>query len=293
MIEEIYQKINTFKENSLHTFIFASIINCLFIFYLIYRAILNQTMVIVVIIFIVVFLLDSLWYFSRMFSNSKQINIILLEQLIPYMLNQVNYEFQLSNEKFLKEDTIKSLFISKYGSFSSYQIVKGTINHIPIRFSYVTSIISNGKSSYDVFSGTYLSFKLQKKYDGIIQLRDKGRIEKNKKLDLVCHPFIGEIVNKYPNIHCFTNHDRLAVQLMSENLFALYDEIKKETKKGLYLSIFEDELVIGIHDRNNLFRFPALKKINSELYDKKISLFNKIYRVIDVTAQYINDNLNN
>lgn len=291
MLEEIFQKINQYKKNNLLIFLNITFINLCFGIYLIYRGIMHQEMTLFVVSFIFLLISDILVFIIVVIQNSKKINEIINEQLMPYMLRQINYDYQLTDVKFTKDEAMKSLMISRYGSFKSLNIVKGITNDIPYRFSYVTNYVSSGQSYQDVFSGTYISFTHTKIIDGIVQLRDKGRIEKNKKSGVVTHQYKGGISDRFRDIKFFTSQDLLGETLITEDLVRLYGILKNAYKKGVYVSITKHELIVGIHNRKNLFQLGLFKKINQDRVEKYLVEFRKIDRIICETSTYIKDNL--
>ncbi|QVK17790.1 DUF3137 domain-containing protein [Mycoplasmatota bacterium] len=293
MLEEIYQKIDQYKKNGWNTIIVLLIISCMLFLLLVYRLFNAQKVTFLLLAFGSVVTASLIIAIIVIVKNSKKINKLVQEELLPYMLRQVSIDYQMTDDVFMKEEVIRSLIISRYGSFKSFKIVKGNVNHIPVRFSFIYDIVSTGQSSYDVFSGTYISFQTNQKVDGFVQLRDKGRAEKNKKLEIDTHQYKSGIANRFSDIRFFTSQDYLAEKYFTEELVKLYSEIKKEYKKGFYLTIMDKELVIGIHNRKNLFQFGFFKKLNQECIDKQLKEYHKLNHIINEITKYINDYINN
>jgi len=291
MLEEMYQKINQCKKNGWNAFFLMMFIHSCFGAYLIYLAVNHEEMVLAVMMYIIVFVVTVPGLFIVMIKNTKKMNQIINDELIPYLLRQTNYEYQLTDTVFTKDEVLKSLIISRYGSFKSLNIVKAIINGINLRFSFITNFISSGQSSYDVFSGTYISFVTSRSIGGFIQLRDKGKAEKNKKLGIEMHLYKGEVAKRFSDIRFYTSNDLLAETYISDKLVKIYEELKTEYKKGFYLTLMDHELVIGIHNRKNLFKLGFNSKINDEKVEKHLSEFQKLNRVIVIASRYINENL--
>ncbi len=292
MLDEIYQKVNEYKRKTWQFWIVYMIITVLMALFFVYRIINKQNNIIPLIALITFFIVGMIVCIVVNIKNTKSINRIVQEDLMPYILRQVNHEFQLTDEMFKKEDVIKSLFISRYGSFKSSHVIKGMNDNIPFKFGFITNYISAGQTYYEVFSGTYLVFTLNQSIDGFIQIRDKGRAEKNKKLDIDRHAYKGEIANRFSDFKFFTSQDLLAETYITPDLVKLYAEIKKEFKKGFYLSIVNNKLVVGIHDRKNLVAFSFIKKMNNEWVEERIVKLRKMNHIIRKITHYIHENLN-
>lgn len=293
MLEDIYQKISKYRKNGWSAIIGFIIVQCVLIYLIINAMHNNDKVIFYLVIYVFISICSSIITFNVKYKNFKKINQLLNEELLPYILRQTNADFQMTDGVFTKEEVIRSLIISRYGSFKSFNIVKGIVNLIPVHFSFISNVISTGQSSYDVFSGTYIRFQTNQIVDGLIQLRDKGRAEKNKKLAVNTHQYKGDIANRFSDIRFYTSQDLLAEKYITEELVKLYLELKKEYKKGFYLAVKDKELVIGIHNRKNLFKFGFFKKVNQEFVDKLLIEFRKLDHIIYEITKYINQYFEN
>lgn len=82
-------------------------------------------------------------------------------------------------------------------------------------------------------------------------------------------------MNQYPNTNVYINQVLLADDFINKPL-NLYEMIKK----GFYMSIIDNEIVIGIHNRKNYLNFGYLLKVNQEKIDQKREELSKLGRLI-------------
>lgn len=288
MLEDIFQRINSYRKKNLRLLLLFSFFNTALIVFFIYQVANNQRTTALTLAIFITIALDYLLLLVIVLVNYNKARKIQQNEITPYLIRNVNNNWKLTEDVFKKEEELNSLIINRYGSFKSLKIVRGMEQDIPFSFGYVTNVVSAGQTSNDVFSGTYFSFQLPMKYSGIIQLRDRGRPSKYKRLNLVCIKYDSKVTEPFKEIKCYTNNSLLADKLITYEFIQFYLGLKRDFKKGFYLSLIDNKLVIGIHNRKNYLSFSMFEKINQENFNQKVEQLRKLEVLIRKTCQLIN-----
>lgn len=281
MLDNIIGELNNYRKKALIFLLGTLVINILILGYLIF---VNKNHLYIVIGSVSLVIIDNIFLLIVLISIYKKSVKEQQEELFPLLLKDVNFNWYLDITKFVKEETLCSLFIERYGTFSSSKKITGKLNNIDYEFGFISNVISTGQSASDVFIGTYIKLSLEDEHNGIIQIRDKGRPTKTK--DLKLKKFENQLTLNNTELKFYTNNEDMANKLLTNDLISLYMDIKRNYKKGIYLTIVDDKFIIGIHNRKNILKFSLFKKLDFNLINERKKALRSIYKIIEKTSNY-------
>ena len=246
--------------------------------------ILMVTLISVVLLFLVILLIS-------MIKTHKEVKIFTKEILLPELIRQINSDLLVQNKLFIKDEALDSYFIHKSGSFKSTNIIADSKQS---EFAFVSNYISNGQSPQEIFSGTYLSLKLANHYDDMVQIRIKGKPNKNKQNYLTIKKITNdwtEQINQYEQLSFFASNEQKFTELVTNDMVSLFKELNDLLPKGkIIMTIYKNKCIIGVHDRYNYNSHALFKQFSEQSLKGKVNHLTMINTIINKTKAYINKN---
>ncbi|MDF2699798.1 MAG: hypothetical protein K0Q49_1354 [Haloplasmataceae bacterium] len=231
-----------------------------------------------------IFIIITMLIILQSIKLSKILKKLIKETLLPLIINNVNPNWYISNDCFKKEEIMNSLFIDRNGSVISTIKIIEVSNFLS--FSHIINYISLGDTEKVIFKGSFISYKLSENYDGLIHIRCKGKPTKNNSL-IKINKIKNEFTNHYSNLLFYSNNQTLFNKIVNKELIDLYLSINNLFKKKIYLTIYQNNLYLGIQNSLNYSEFNIFKRLNDQNINEKINYLKKIDNINHIIYEYI------